>query len=49
MIFTSQEKIPIAQKLEQLNWLLIWLVIILAFMGFLMLYSAAGGSFRPWQ
>jgi len=48
MIFTSQEKVPIAQKLEQLNWLLIWLVIILAFIGFLMLYSAAGGSFRPW-
>lgn len=48
MNFISQEKIPIAQKLEQLNWLLISLIIILAFLGFLMLYSAAGGSFRPW-
>jgi len=48
MNFISQEKIPIAQKLEQLNWILISLIIILAFLGFLMLYSAAGGSFRPW-
>jgi rod shape determining protein RodA len=48
MNFINQEKIPISQKLEQLNWFLISLVIILAFIGFLMLYSAAGGSFRPW-
>lgn len=48
MNFISQEKVPIAQRLEQLNWALITLVIILAFIGFLMLYSAAGGSFRPW-
>ncbi len=48
MNFISQEKITISQRLEQLNWLLIWLVTILAFIGFLMLYSAAGGSFRPW-
>jgi rod shape determining protein RodA len=44
----EKEKIPLAQKLEQLNWLLISLIIILAFTGFLMLYSAGGGSFYPW-
>lgn len=48
MQFLEREKIPLSQKLEQLNWLLISLIIILAFIGFLMLYSAGGGSFRPW-
>lgn len=48
MPFIEKEKIPLSQKLEQLNWLLISLIIILAFVGFLMLYSAGGGSFRPW-
>jgi rod shape determining protein RodA len=48
MQFIEREKIPLSQKLEQLNWLLISLIIILAFIGFLMLYSAGGGSFRPW-
>ncbi len=44
----DREKIPLSQKLEQLNWLLISLIIILAMMGFFMLYSAGGGSIRPW-
>ena len=44
----EKEKIPLAQKLEQLNWPLISLIIILAFTGFLMLYSAGEGSFYPW-
>lgn len=48
MTFIEREKIPLSQKLEQLNWLLISLIIVLASMGFLMLYSAGGGSFRPW-
>ena len=48
MPFIEREKIPLSQKLEQLNWLLISLIIILAFVGFLMLYSAGGGSFKPW-
>lgn len=48
MPFLEGEKIPLSQKLEQLNWLLISLIIILAFIGFLMLYSAGEGSFRPW-
>lgn len=48
MLFNDQEKIPLSKKLEQLNWLLILMIIILASVGFLMLYSAGGGSFRPW-
>lgn len=44
----SEEKVNLSHKLENLNWLLISLIIILAFIGFLMLYSAGGGSFRPW-
>lgn len=48
MNLINREKAPISQRLEQLNWVLISLVIILAFTGFMMLYSAAGGSFRPW-
>lgn len=48
MSFISQEKTSLSQKLDQLNWLLISLILILAFMGFIMLYSADGGGFRPW-
>jgi len=48
MTLIDREKIPLSQKLEQLNWLLISLIIVLASMGFLMLYSAGGGSFYPW-
>ena len=48
MSFINQEKIPLSEKLEQLNWMLISLIIVLAFIGFVMLYSAGGGSFKPW-
>ena len=48
MTLIDREKIPLSQKLEQLNWLLISLILVLATIGFLMLYSAGGGSFRPW-
>ena len=48
MNITNNDKISFSQKLEQLNWLLISLLTTLAFIGFVMLYSAAGGSFRPW-
>lgn len=49
MIFTSL-KIPdeISKKLSQLNWSIIYLILTLATIGFFMLYSAAGGSFKPW-
>ncbi len=39
---------PIQERIEHLNWRLISLITILAFTGFLMLYSAGGGSFYPW-
>ncbi len=48
MSFLEQKKLTLSEKLEQLNWLLISLIVVLAFVGFLMLYSAGGGSFRPW-
>ncbi len=48
MNLTNNDKISFSQKLEQLNWLLISLLTTLAFIGFVMLYSAAGGSFKPW-
>ncbi len=38
----------ITEKIFQLNWQLISLIIALAMIGFLMLYSAAGGNFQPW-
>jgi len=48
MNFLNSDNSSISQKLEQLNWLLISLIITLAFIGFFMLFSAAGGSFYPW-
>ncbi len=38
----------IVEKVFQLNWRLISLIIVLAIIGFFMLYSAAGGNFQPW-
>lgn len=37
-----------ARKVLYLNWPIILLVTAVASVGFLMLYSVAGGSFRPW-
>lgn len=45
----EREAAPFSQRLGQLNWLLIFLVLTLAFIGFLMLYSAGGGNSRPWM
>ncbi len=36
------------RKIFYLNWALILLITAVACVGFLMLYSVAGGSFRPW-
>lgn len=38
----------ILQKLKYINWGLIFLVTLMASVGFTALYSAAGGSFEPW-
>jgi rod shape determining protein RodA len=35
-------------KLGEINWTLVALITLIACSGFLMLYSAAGGSFSPW-
>lgn len=43
-----EKEITIVEKLKNLNWKLILMIIILAFIGFVMLYSAAGGRFHPW-
>jgi rod shape determining protein RodA len=48
MLSYFERKKSIMEKIFQLNWHLISLIIILAIIGFFMLYSAAGGSFRPW-
>lgn len=48
MIFSSKDRTPLGKKLAHLNWTLIYLILALAFLGFVMLYSAGGGSFRPW-
>lgn len=45
----EQETASFSHRLEKLNWLLVSLIIILASIGFLMLYSAGGGNFRPWM
>ena len=49
MIFISaKNSSQTNKKLSELNWSIIYLILALAFVGFFMLYSAAGGSFRPW-
>ena len=35
-------------KIQNLNYLLIFLVILISFIGAAGLYSAAGGSYNPW-
>ena len=40
--------ISIGAKLWQVNWLFVMLVVLIAGIGFAMLYSAAGGHFDPW-
>ena len=48
MFFPSDINQSISERIAMLNWRLISLIAILAFIGFVMLYSAAGGSFYPW-
>lgn len=38
----------IAEKLGQVSWSLVLLIVVVASIGFAMLYSAANGSFDPW-
>jgi rod shape determining protein RodA len=44
----SRARIRPWQKLTQINWSMVLLVCLIASVGFVMLYSAAGGSLDPW-
>lgn len=46
--FGLNNSLSLGQKFQQLNWGLIILISMVAFVGFTALYSAAGGSFHPW-
>jgi rod shape determining protein RodA len=48
MLAYFQDDKSVIEKILELNWQLISLILILASIGFVMLYSAAGGSFQPW-
>ncbi|NOZ41830.1 MAG: rod shape-determining protein RodA [Alphaproteobacteria bacterium] len=39
---------PLLQKLSELNWLIVIVVILIARVGFALLYSVAGGTVEPW-
>jgi rod shape determining protein RodA len=44
----SRQGASLLRKIWQINWSLIVLIMMLAGVGFAMLYSAAGGSLEPW-
>ncbi len=48
MLAYFQDETSVLTKIYNLNWKLISLILTIAMIGFLMLYSAGGGSFYPW-
>ena len=46
--FSSSRQLALSQKIRQINWVLILIVVAAATIGVAMLYSAAGGSWDPW-
>jgi len=44
----KQSEMSFGQKLWQINWSFVLLICVTASVGFVMLYSAASGSFDPW-
>ncbi|MFT6077213.1 MAG: rod shape determining protein RodA [Rickettsiales bacterium] len=48
MLFYFEKDKTILEKVFALNWRFICLILLLAFIGFAMQYSAAGGNFNPW-
>ena len=46
--FDVQTSLTLGQKFQHINWGLILLITAVASVGFVSLYSAAGGSFDPW-
>jgi rod shape determining protein RodA len=47
-ISQRRQTLPLLYKIWQINWSLVVLLLVLAGIGFAMLYSAAGGAFEPW-
>ena len=45
---SGRQGMPLWRKFWQVNWSLVLLLLVLASIGFAMLYSAAGGSLEPW-
>lgn len=45
---SQEENVTLGEKLIAFNWGLALLLILVAFIGFLSLYSAGGGNFDPW-
>jgi len=48
MWFTRQGTVHIADKIPQINWLLVFLLAAISSVGFAMLYSASYGNVDPW-
>ena len=48
MWFTRQGTLHVADKLPQVNWLLVLLLAAISSVGFAMLYSASNGNIDPW-
>jgi rod shape determining protein RodA len=44
----TRGRIRLWQKIAHINWAMVLLVCLVATVGFVMLYSAAGGNFDPW-
>ena len=47
-IAAGRKPMRLAEKLREVNWLLILLLTLISSVGFAMLYSAANGNFDPW-
>lgn len=45
---STEQRLSLGQKILRFNWALVLLVSAIASLGFLMLYSVAGGSLEPW-
>jgi len=44
----STPRMTLVEKLWQINWMMVMLIIVIASIGFMMLVSAANGSLEPW-
>jgi rod shape determining protein RodA len=46
--YEGRASLPLIQKFARIDWMLVALITLIACAGFVMLYSAAGGSLWPW-